>query len=66
MHHTLTILLKSGRLHAAEGERVFCDRHGRRQCSVRTTFQGARRKADMTDFTFGNDALACDIDGMGR
>jgi integrase len=52
MNNTLTMLLKSGRLNAAEGDRVFCNRHGRPYRSYRTAFETAVRRAGIEDFTF--------------
>ena len=46
MNDTLTMLLKSAKLHAAEGERVFCNRHGQPYRSFRTAFERAVRKAE--------------------
>jgi integrase len=52
MNDSLTVLLKSGRLNAAEAERVFCNRYGRPYRSYRTAFESAVRKAGIEDFTF--------------
>src|SRR5262245_60660688 len=52
MNGTLTMVLKSGRLHAAEGERVFRNRHGQPYRSFRTTFERAVRQAGIADVTF--------------
>jgi integrase len=52
MNNTLTMLLKSGRLQAAEGERVFRNRHGQPYRSFRTAFERAVRQAGIQDFTF--------------
>jgi integrase len=49
---TLTMLLKFGKLHAADRERVFCNRHGQPYRSFRTAFEHAVRQAGMQDFTF--------------
>jgi len=49
---TLTMLLKFGKLHAADRERVFCNRHGQPYRSFRTAFEHAVRKAGIQDFTF--------------
>jgi integrase len=52
MNDTLTMLLKSAKLHAAEGGRVFCNRHGQPYRSFRTAFERAVRQAGIQDFTF--------------
>jgi integrase len=52
MNDTLTMLLKSGRLHAAEGDRVFLNRYGQPYRSFRTAFERAVRQAGIQDFTF--------------
>ena len=52
MNDTLTMLLKSAKLHAAEGGRVFCNRHGQPYRSFRTAVERAVRQADIQDFTF--------------
>ena len=52
MNDTLTMVLKSAKLHAAEGDRVFCNRHGRPYRSYRTAFETAVRRAGIEDFTF--------------
>jgi hypothetical protein len=41
MNDTLTMLLKSAKVNAAEGERVFCNRYGQPYRSFRTAFERA-------------------------
>jgi integrase len=52
MNDTLTMLMKSAKLHAAEGGRVFRNRHGQPYRSFRTAFERAVRQAGIQDFTF--------------
>jgi integrase len=52
MNDTLTMLMKSGKLHAAEGDQVFCNRHSQPYRSFRTAFERAVRQAGIQDFTF--------------
>jgi integrase len=52
LNDTLTMLLKSGKLHAAEGGRVFCNRYGQPYRSFRTAFEHAVGQAGIQDFTF--------------
>jgi integrase len=52
MNDTLTMVLKSGTLHAAKGDQVFCNQHGQPYRSFRTAFEHAVRQAGIQDFTF--------------
>jgi integrase len=52
MNDTLTVLLKSGKLQAAEVGQVFCDRHGQPYRSLQTALEQAVRSAGFWDFTF--------------
>jgi integrase len=52
MNDTLTMLLKSAKVNAAEGERVFCNRYGQPYRSFRTAFERAVYQAGIQDFTF--------------
>jgi hypothetical protein len=45
MNDTLTVLLKSGKLQAAEVGQVFCDRHGQPYRSLQTALEQAVRSA---------------------
>ena len=47
----MTTLLKSGTLHAAEGDWVFCNRQGQPCRSFRTAFERAVCQAGIQDFT---------------
>ena len=52
MNDTLTMLLKSGRLHAAEGGCILCNRYGQPYRFFRTAFEHAVGQAGIQDFTF--------------
>ncbi len=52
MNHTLTGVLKFATVDAAEGEQVFCNRHGQPYRSFRTAFERAVAQAGIADFTF--------------
>jgi integrase len=52
MNDTLTMVLKSGTLHAAKGDQVFCNQHGQPYRSFRTAFEYAVRQAGIQDFSF--------------
>ena len=52
MNDTLTMLMKSAKLHAAEGGRMFRNRHGEPYRSFRTAFERAVHRAGNQDFTF--------------
>jgi integrase len=52
MNDTLTMLMKSAKLQAAEGGWVFRNRHGQPYRSFRTAFERAVRQAGIQDFTF--------------
>jgi site-specific recombinase XerD len=51
MNDTLTMMLKSGKVNAAEGEGGFCNRHGQPHCAFLTVFERAVRQAGIQDFT---------------
>jgi integrase len=46
------MMLKSGKVNAAEGERVFCNRHGRPYGFFRTAVEWPVRQAGIQGFTF--------------
>jgi integrase len=52
MNDTLTVLLKSGKLQAAEEEQVLCARHGQPCRLLQTALEQAVRSAGFRDFTF--------------
>jgi integrase len=52
MDEVLTTILKAAKLGSADGEKVFCSRHGTPYRSLRTAFNQATRLAGVGDFTF--------------
>jgi integrase len=52
MNDTLTVLLKSGKLQAAEVGQVLCDWHGQPYRFLQTALEQAVRSAGFRDFTF--------------